>query len=212
MTNIASHHHELNCETPDNRLLVAALEAAVLLDLTPKTRGRLGTHRLAWSELAAGGPSAASDFVAARARHTRQTSHYRLAYELSELILARRRPRDLDATRTPTTAGLAVDMAVLFERAIARLTWDPLTSQGYTGQVTPDSTVPAFIVVPAPLNPAAWIADRYRTDRWHMGETHGSLRIVVLPITEVLAELQHHDFDATRCERAAIAFGDLAST
>ena len=77
------------------------------------------------------------------------------------------------------------------------------------GHAATDSTVPAFIVVPAPTDPAAWIADRYRTVRWQVGATHGSLRIILLPIADVLAELQGYDFEATRCQQAAIAFGDL---
>jgi 5-methylcytosine-specific restriction enzyme subunit McrC len=131
MTSITCRYHELSCDTLDNRLILAGLESAVLLDLAPKTRSRFVAHRRAWHELATPGTAGPGDFERARSHYNRLTEHYRLAHNIAELIVNRVRPQSLFDTTTHVTSGVSLDMADLFERVVYRLLRDTFEPRGF---------------------------------------------------------------------------------
>ena len=129
---VVCSYHLLTCDNLDNRLLRASLEQSSLLEVTPRTRGRLLAHRRTWSHAAAVTRPTRVDFNEARQRYTRLTEHYRLAHNVGEIIWARRRPAKLFEIGTITTSGLILSMPTLFEKFVERLVREELASHDTT--------------------------------------------------------------------------------
>lgn len=125
-------YHLLTCDNLDNRLMRASLEQSSLLEVTPRTRGRLLAHRRTWTHAASVTHPAREDFAEARLRYTRLTENYRLAHNVGEIIVAKKRPTKLFETGTVTTSGLILSMPVLFEKFVERLVREELAPYGVT--------------------------------------------------------------------------------
>lgn len=127
---IVCSYHLLTCDNLDNRLMRASLEQASMLEVTPRTRARLLAHRRKWTHAAAPVHPEPEDFAEARRRYTRLTEHYRLAHNLGETILARKRPATLFESGSVATSGLVLSMPMLFEKFVERLIRDELVPKG----------------------------------------------------------------------------------
>lgn len=125
-------YHLLTCDNIDNRLLRASLEQSSLMAITLPTRRRLLAHRRTWSHAASAIWPMREDFSEARQRYTRLTEHYRLAHNVGEIILARKRPSELFKVGTVVTSGLTLSMPALFEKFVERLVREELTPHDVT--------------------------------------------------------------------------------
>ena len=132
MTTLACRYHELTCDTLDNQILRVAAERAAMMDVTAETRRHLLEHRQAWMSIASHRPIGHEHFAMVRTRYTRLTEHYRLAHNLSELILAAYRPAAIFTDAEHPTMGLRIGMAWLFERFVERLVRQTLGPYGIT--------------------------------------------------------------------------------
>ena len=70
MTRIVCTHHQLTADNLHNRLVRAALERAVYLDVSVPTRRALAAHRAAWRGVAGAMAPSGPEFKRARIRHT----------------------------------------------------------------------------------------------------------------------------------------------
>jgi len=125
-------YHLLTCDNLDNRLMRASLEQSSLLEVTPRTRGRLLAHRRIWTHAASATHPVRQDFAEARQRYTRLTENYRLAHNVGEIIVAKRRPTGLFEVGTVTTSGFMLSMPVLFEKFVERIMREELAPQDIT--------------------------------------------------------------------------------
>lgn len=119
MTRIVCTHHLLTADNLHNRLVRAALERAVFLDVSVPTRRALAAHRAAWRGVADAMAPTGGDFQRARERTDRLTEPYALALRLSELVLRGERPAGLFEAGE-SSAGFTLDMAALFEAFVER--------------------------------------------------------------------------------------------
>lgn len=119
MTRLVCTHHLLTADNLHNRLVRAALERAVFLDVSVPTRRALAAHRAAWRGVADAMAPTGGDFQRARERSDRLTEPYALALRLSELVLRGERPAGLFEAGE-SSAGFTLDMAALFEAFVER--------------------------------------------------------------------------------------------
>ena len=131
MTSLVCTHHLLTADNLHNRLVRAALERAVFLDVSVPTRRSLSAHRAAWRGVAGAMSPTGADFQRARERTDRLTEPYALALRLSELILRGERPAGLFEAGE-SSAGFRLDMAALFEAFAERSLREWAEPQGLT--------------------------------------------------------------------------------
>jgi len=130
VSSIVCTYHLLTGDNLDNRLLLAALETASLLDVTANTKRRLFEHRKVWSAIAGPWYPTIQDYETARSRYTRLSEHYRLVHNLGELLVLGHRPSAPIEAGGVTAGGFAIDMPWLFEKFVERLTAEIAGSLG----------------------------------------------------------------------------------
>lgn len=130
-TGLVCAHHLLTADNAHNRIVRAALERAPGLDVSSTTRRDLLRQRAEWRRVAEASEPGPSDVAQALQRTDRLTEHYALALRLSGALLAGMRPSGV-FEEGQVSAGLTLDMAVLFEAFVARALGEWAPARGLT--------------------------------------------------------------------------------
>ncbi|MBU2489821.1 MAG: McrC family protein [Proteobacteria bacterium] len=128
---IVCRHHWLTYDNPDNRLLLAGLRKAATLVDSREIRGQIVNHLNTFSHLASEVSFTRADLMEEQWSYTRLNEHYQCAHQLCRMFLAGLRPSSLFEGGDSLVPGVALDMAMLFERFVGRFLGEALGPHGF---------------------------------------------------------------------------------
>ncbi len=127
---ITCRYHRLTYDDLDNQLMLWGLRSGAAIAKSPEVRNTTFQYLKRFGEIASEKPIELSHFDQAAERYTRLTEHYQAGHELSRLLIYGLRPESFFEKGRRLVTGIALDMADLFEKFIARLMNDILSPVG----------------------------------------------------------------------------------
>lgn len=128
---IVCKYHRLTYDNPDNILLLAGLQKAALLVTNKDIRRKVLKHGVALQQVVSATPVSPVDFLKAEQGYNRLNEHYRVAHNISKLLIQGLRPESFFREGKSEACGIVLNMATLFERFVECFMQDALGRWGF---------------------------------------------------------------------------------